>query len=113
MFLDHAGGVRLELLLELHCKVSFAADNLEHRQPYVGSLQQRGVEVLFHPYVSDVPSLLAKRGAEFDVIIVSRHYIAAKHIATFRAFAPQALVVFDTVDLHFLRAERLGPSERE
>ena len=40
--------------------------------------------------------------------MLSRHYIAIKHIDTLRAFAPRALIVFDTVDLHFLREERLA-----
>jgi GT2 family glycosyltransferase/glycosyltransferase involved in cell wall biosynthesis len=96
----------LELVGELHGKATFVADNLEHREPYVGALQQRGVEVLYRPYVTSIASLLAKRGREFDVVVLSRHYVAAKHLDTVRRFAPQARVVFDTVDLHFLRAER-------
>ena len=113
---DHdAGSVRmlamLEILTSLRCKVTFVADNLEHRQPYVSQLQQRGVEVLFHPYVRSITDLLSKRGSEFDIIIMSRHYIAVKHIDAVRAFAPKALVVFDTVDLHFLRTERQAELE--
>jgi glycosyltransferase involved in cell wall biosynthesis len=113
---DHdAGSVRmlaiLEILTSLRCKVTFVADNLEHRQPYVMQLQQRGVEVLFHPYVRSIADLLSKRGAEFDIIVISRHYIAVKHIDAARAFAPHALVVFDTVDLHFLRSERQAELE--
>ena len=96
----------LELVGELGGKATFVADNLEHREPYVGALQQRGVEVLYRPYVSSIASLLAKRGREFDVVVLSRHYVAAKHLDTVRRFAPRARVVFDTVDLHFLRAER-------
>jgi hypothetical protein len=42
---------------------------------------------------------------------MSRHYIAVKHIDAVRAFAPKALVVFDTVDLHFLRSERQAELE--
>jgi glycosyltransferase involved in cell wall biosynthesis len=38
--------------------------------------------------------------------VLSRHYVAARHLAAVRKFAPQALVVFDTVDLHFLREAR-------
>ncbi len=110
-----AGSVRmmaiLELLTALHCKVTFVADNLEHRQPYVGELQQKGVEVLFHPYVRSITDLLSKRGPEFDIIMISRHYITVKHIDAVRAFAPKALVVFDTVDLHFLRTERQAELE--
>ncbi len=101
----------LELLVDLGCKVSFVADNLEHRQPYVTDLQQRGIEVLFHPYVQSIAALLAERGREFDMVVLSRHYIAVKHIEAVRKFAPDALVVFDTVDLHFLRTERQAELE--
>ena len=110
---DHdAGSVRMQAILEiatsLRCKCTFVADNLEHREPYVSALQQRGVEVLFHPYVRSIAELLMTRGREFDVIMLSRHYIAARHIDAVREAAPHALVVFDTVDLHFLREERLA-----
>jgi GT2 family glycosyltransferase/glycosyltransferase involved in cell wall biosynthesis len=107
-----AGSMRMqqvmEILVNLGCKVTFAADNLEYRQPYVMALQQLGVEVQFHPYARSISMLLGTRGDEFDAVILSRHYIAAKHIDAVRAFAPHALVVFDTVDLHFLREERLA-----
>ncbi|MEP7183755.1 MAG: glycosyltransferase, partial [Betaproteobacteria bacterium] len=95
-----------ELLVELGCKVTFATDSLEHRAPYVADLQQRGVEVVYRPYRKSIAALLDARGTEFDIVVLSRHYVAAKHLAAVRAFAPQALVVFDTVDLHFLREER-------
>lgn len=113
---DHdAGSVRmmaiLEIMTSLRCKVTFVADNLEHRQPYVSQLQQRGIEVLHHPFVRSITDLLSKRGSEFDIIVISRHYIAVKHIDAVRAFAPKALVVFDTVDLHFLRSERQAELE--
>ncbi len=107
-----SGSVRmlalLEILIEAGCKVSFAADSLEYRQPYVRDLQQRGVEVIFHPYATSISELLGTRGVEFDLVVIARHYVAAKHMDAVRAFAPQALLVFDTVDLHFLREERLA-----
>jgi GT2 family glycosyltransferase/glycosyltransferase involved in cell wall biosynthesis len=113
---DHdAGSVRmmaiLEILTSLRCKVTFVADNLEHRQPYVSQLQQHGIEVLHHPFVRSITDVLSRRGSEFDIIVISRHYIAVKHIDAVRAFAPKALVVFDTVDLHFLRTERQAELE--
>jgi GT2 family glycosyltransferase/glycosyltransferase involved in cell wall biosynthesis len=110
-----SGSVRMQSLLEvfteLRCKVTFVADNLEYREPYVGRLQQLGVEVLFYPYVNSIAELLATRGQEFDVIVLSRHYIASAHLDTAREFATSALIVFDTVDLHFLREERLAELE--
>lgn len=110
-----SGSVRMQALLEifteLRCKVTFVADNLEYRQPYVGELQQRGIEVQFHPYISSIADFLGRRGSEFDIVLMSRPYVAAKHIDAVRAFAPRALVVFDTVDLHFVREERMAQLE--
>ena len=110
-----SGSMRMQALLEiateLDCKVSFVADNLEYREPYVGELQRLGAEVLFHPYARSVAELLMRRGREFDIVVMSRHYIAAKHVDSVRRFAPNALAVFDTVDLHFLREERLAAIE--
>ena len=107
-----SGSLRMQALLEiatsLRCKVTFVADNLEYEQPYVRALQGRGIEVLFHPYVRSVADVLMKRGREFDIVMLSRHYIAAQHLDSVRRFAPNARVVFDTVDLHFLREERLA-----
>lgn len=110
-----SGSVRTLALLELAVaagtRVTFLGDNLEHREPYVSQLQQAGVEVLFAPYVTSVTDVIAKRGHEFDIVVLARHYVAARHLDAVRQFAPQALAVFDTVDLHFLRAERLAELE--
>ena len=107
-----AGSLRmqeiLQMLVALGCKVTFIADNLEYRQPYVALLQRAGVEVQFHPYTRSITDFLGQHGKEFDMIVLSRHYVAEKHIDAVKSFAPQALLVFDTVDLHFLREERLA-----
>ena len=113
---DHdAGSLRMQAILEiltsLRCKVTFVADNLEYRQPYVTQLQQRGIEVVFHPFAGSIAELLAQRSSEFDIVVMSRHYVAVKHLDAVRSFAPRALVVFDTVDLHFLRTERQAELE--
>ena len=110
-----SGSVRmlamLELLGELHCQVSFIADNLECRQPYARQLQQAGVEVWHYPYVHSVTQLLEQHGRDYDLILVCRHYIAAPLMQALRRHAPQARLVFDTVDLHYLREERKADLE--
>jgi GT2 family glycosyltransferase len=107
-----AGSLRmqemLQMLVGLSCKVTFIADNLEYRQPYVAQLQRAGVEVQFHPYTRSITDFFGEHGRDFDIVILSRHYIAEKHIDAVKSFAPDALTVFDTVDLHFLREERLA-----
>ena len=57
------------------------------------------------------PSSCPSAGASSTSSCMSRHYVAVKHVDAVRAFAPQALVVFDTVDLHFLRTERQAELE--
>jgi GT2 family glycosyltransferase len=101
----------LSLLVRLGCKVTFIADNLEHRQPYVTQLQQAGIEVQFYPYARSIADFLAAHGSEYDIVLIARHYVAEKHIDAVRRFAPSALVVFDTHDLHFLREQRLAELE--
>jgi GT2 family glycosyltransferase/glycosyltransferase involved in cell wall biosynthesis len=110
-----SGSVRLLAMLELLVaqghKVSFVADNLECRQPYVSQLQRLGVEVWFGPYVESVAQLLEQRGELYDTIFFCRHYIAAPYMARIRQWAGQARIVFDTVDLHYLREQRLAELE--
>jgi glycosyltransferase involved in cell wall biosynthesis len=53
-----------------------------------------------------VREYLEQNGTRFDCVILSRCDFARKHIADVRRLAPQSRVIFDTVDLHFLRQER-------
>lgn len=101
----------LEIMRAMGCKVTFVADNLEDREPYTARLQQAGVEVLHAPWVRSVAKILEERGRDFDVVILARYYVAGRHVESVRRLAPQALLVLDTVDLHFLRQRRLAQLE--
>jgi GT2 family glycosyltransferase/glycosyltransferase involved in cell wall biosynthesis len=111
-----SGSVRMQALLEIlvgmGVHVTFVAENLEYRQPYVRDLQQQGVEVWYSPHINSVTQLLEQRGALFDTVMICRHYIANPLIAAVRQHAPQAQLWFDTVDLHYLREERLAALEQ-
>ncbi len=108
---DHdAGSLRmfemLGLMAELGCKVTFVADNREYREPYVGQIQALGVEVLFHPFVPELAEYLARETAKFDVVMLSRATVACKYVDLIKRCAPNVKLIFDTVDLHFVREER-------
>ena len=111
-----SGSVRMQALLEIlvgmGVHVTFVAENLEYRQPYVRDLQQQGVEVWYAPHIQSVTQLLEQRGALFDTVMICRHYIASPLIAAVRQHSPQAQLWFDTVDLHYLREERLAALEQ-
>jgi glycosyltransferase involved in cell wall biosynthesis len=53
-----------------------------------------------------VRDYLISHGSEFDAVILSRCDFARKHITDVRLHSPQSRVIFDTVDLHFLRTNR-------
>jgi glycosyltransferase involved in cell wall biosynthesis len=95
----------LKLLHGLGHRVTFIPDNLAKRQPYTGELQKRGIEVVYHPYVKKVRDYLAAHGSTFDAVVLSRCDFARKHIGDVRLHAPQSRIIFDTVDLHYLRED--------
>ena len=105
-----SGSVRLlnimRLLRDMGCQVSFLPDNLARFAKYTPLLQAEGIEALYHPFVESLPDFYRKRGREFDLIMISRHYVAAHHLGLVRVHAPQARLAFDTVDLHYLRESR-------
>jgi glycosyltransferase involved in cell wall biosynthesis len=93
----------LTLLHQLGHRVTFIAANLANEAPYVGQLQKRGIQVVYHPYVRRVRDYLVSHGSDFDVVVLSRCDFAHKYIADVRLHAPQSRVIFDTVDLHYVR----------
>lgn len=103
----------LRLLVELGAEVRFVAENRAWDAKYTPPLQQLGVEALYGPWVRDIPGWLAEHGAGLDWVILSRHYVASPLLPLVRRHAPRARVVFDTVDLHYLREEREAELHRD
>ncbi len=107
-----SGSLRLSnlfsILQELGFKVTFAAANLEAPEPYVSQLQGRGIECLYRPHVRSIRRHLAAQGGVYDLVILSRADAAAAVMSHARRSCPNARILFDTVDLHFLREGRLA-----
>ncbi|WP_425486491.1 glycosyltransferase [Chiayiivirga flava] len=108
---DHdSGSLRLVNLMKVlradGCAVTFFADNRAWVETYTAALQQLGIEVLWHPWLSEPVRWFADNGKRFDLVFISRHYIASSYVGLVRLHAPQATLVFDTVDLHYLREQR-------
>lgn len=96
----------LGIMRSMGYMVTFVASNLEFRLPYAADIQDLGVQVLHHPYVSSIARYLEQCGAGYDIVMLSRESIATQYLNVVRRHATRARVIFDTVDLHFLRAER-------
>jgi glycosyltransferase involved in cell wall biosynthesis len=86
--------------------VMFVADNLDGNPKYARILTALGIEVMHSKYAGSVRKLLRDRGPTLDAVVFCRHYIASQYVEHVRAWAPHARIVFDTVDLHFVREER-------
>mgnify|MGYP000258116899 CR=1 FL=1 len=110
-----SGSVRmraiLEIMVDMGLHVTFVADNLEYQQPYAHDLQQLGVEFWHGPHIQSVTELLEKNGQSYDIVVLCRHYIAHPLLQAVKTYAPQARLWFDTVDLHYLREERMAQLE--
>jgi GT2 family glycosyltransferase/glycosyltransferase involved in cell wall biosynthesis len=107
---DHdSGSVRLvnlmRLLREEGAHVVFLPTNREHAGRYTEALQQMGVEAWYAPFASRAPTWLREHGPRFDSVLLCRHYVASV-LPLLRRHAPQARVLFDSVDLHYLRERR-------
>lgn len=110
---DHdSGSLRMFNLLRifqrLGYKVTFAPDNLQYDPKYTPLLQSVGIECLYLPYVNSLAEYLEFANTQFQMVLLSRADTAEKHIDTVRRCCPQARVLYDTVDLHFLRERRLA-----
>jgi GT2 family glycosyltransferase len=105
-----SGSVRLmnifRLLRDRGDAVTFFADNRAFVEGYSEPLQQLGVEVLWHPWLSDPVGWFEQNARRFDAFFVSRHYVASIYLPLVRQHAPRARFIFDTVDLHYLREQR-------
>lgn len=98
----------MRALIALGARVTFMPDNLMPVAPYTRRLQEMGIEVLYGAL--DVRAELATIGPRLTTAILCRPHVASRWLDTVREFAPSATVVYDTVDLHWLREARRGAS---
>ncbi|WP_184728963.1 glycosyltransferase [Saccharopolyspora phatthalungensis] len=103
-----SGSVRIRRVLEqfvqLGCRVVFFPGNHARLEPYTTELQQRGVTVLPEPELQQ--AFLHEAGSEISLALLSRPQVAWSLVEELRTCAPQAVIAYDTVDVHFLRLER-------
>ena len=96
----------LLIFKSLRYDVTFVADYPASWPPHtdrlardIKNLRDAGVEV----FPGEPAECLQRRGEQYDVVMLSGGVqIAERHIGDARKHSPQALVLFDTVDLHFV-----------
>jgi glycosyltransferase involved in cell wall biosynthesis len=101
------------LLREMNFQVTFIpVDNISFTPPYTPNLQRNGIEALYYPYIKSVEEHLKNMGDRYDLVIFSRVETAQRFMGTVKDFCKKAKTLFITVDLHFLRLERIAILEK-
>ena len=105
---SYAAIQEIRLVQSLGYKVTLLPQNLAHLGHYTEALERNGVEVIVAPFSLSTDEFLHSRGAEFDAVYITRYYVGQDTIDTIREVAPQAKILFNNADLHFLRELRAG-----
>lgn len=113
---DQAAGAyaavqEIRMLQALGFKCTFVPQNMAWMAHYTRALQRMGVECIYAPFAASIGEVLERRGREFDVVYITRYYVAQHFIELIRKHAPQAKIVMNNADLHFLRELRAGLAE--
>ncbi len=103
-----SGSVRmfaiLRLLQEIGFRITFVSDSEKHLPHYQKGLEKQGINVL---HGSDAAhSHLAATGGKYHFVLLSRPEMAFQYLPYVRAYALYSKVIYDTVDLHWVRFER-------
>jgi glycosyltransferase involved in cell wall biosynthesis len=103
--LDQVAFVRV--FQALGYEVHFAADlELGAETPYREQLTALGVKCVTYPQYLSIKDYLARHPEEVAIGFLSRVHFGSRHAETIRQFCPQAVVIFNTVDLHHVREQR-------
>lgn len=94
----------LGVLNDMGYKVVFLPDDLNRIEPYTSELQKMGIQVLIGHI--DIEKYLEEMGHIFSFVILSRPEQTLKYLPLVRAYAINSCVIYDTVDLHWVRFER-------
>lgn len=100
----------IKIFMELGYKVIFWPENRAYHERYTKELQRIGVEVIYGEI--DFEAYLKDYGQYIDLILLSRPHIAVKFIYAAKTLT-KARIIYDTVDLNFIREERRAKIEGE
>ncbi len=102
----------MRLLLQEGYRVCFAPMNYFPAQPHTRRLEALGIEVLHgHEYGARHSEWLARNGRHLHAVYLHRPHVAAAYLPHLQEHAPQARLIYQCHDLHFLREQRRHEAE--
>lgn len=96
----------MKIIKSLGFHVTFVPDNAVYFDEYTRNLQRQGIECLYLPWIRSSQHAVELYGPQADIIMLCRVNVAAPLVDLAKRKAPRARILFDTVDLHYLREER-------
>ena len=103
---SYAAIQEIRMFQAMGCKVTFVPLNLYYIGRHTDNLQRMGVETIHRPFYPDMATFLKVRGAEFDLIYITRYGVADQVLESIARSARRAKTVINVADLHFLRSIR-------
>jgi glycosyltransferase involved in cell wall biosynthesis len=109
-----SGSLRLYNMLKILSNighVTFIANDLDYEESYASDLRNIGVRLIDLREGDSIADYLTHHNDEFNVIILCRYVVAIQYIDLVKKHYQNAKIIFDTVDLHFLREKRRAEIE--
>ncbi|RIJ77066.1 glycosyltransferase [Nakamurella silvestris] len=94
----------MDELLDMGMSVHFAASTHVREPEYILELERKGITVLITP--EEHNRFLAEAGPLLTAVMLCRPDVAWSYVDRVYHHAPDATIIYDTVDLHFLRMHR-------
>ncbi|MEL7087195.1 MAG: glycosyltransferase, partial [Planctomycetota bacterium] len=110
---SYAALQEIKLVQSLGYKVTFLPENLAYFGSYTEELGAMGVEVIYAPFYQNIDAFFKARGREFDAFYVTRYHVANANVPRIRAINPEARILMNNADLHYLRLLRKAVAEGE
>jgi glycosyltransferase involved in cell wall biosynthesis len=102
---------QMKILQRLGYHVTFVPDDFSFRPRYTKALLDLGVQPVHRELFPCLEDYIELQGEKLDLVVISRVSCAARHIDAIRRCCPNAKVIFNTVDLHYLREARRAEVE--
>lgn len=95
-----------EILTLLGYDVTFLPIDLKHAGRYTEALERIGITCIDAGTSPTARGFFQSHGGEFDFVMLNRVSVVGPHMADIRRYCSKARLVFNTVDLHYLRELR-------
>lgn len=110
---SYAAIQEIKLVQSLGYKVTFLPENIAYMGKYTSELEKMGVEVITAPFYFSMDQFIEARGREFDAFYITRYHVVNATAPKIRSVNPQARIIMNNADLHYLRMLRKAIGEND